>query len=279
MPFFTHQKIQFHYREHGNGVPFVFQHGLGVDLNQSFALLPGVPGFRVMAFDCRAHGATAPTGGVEELGLTTFADDLGAFLEHLKIERAVVGGTSMGAAVALNYTLRNPDKVLGLVMSRPAWLDAPNPWNVMMFSLITSLVRQHGPVRGEILFRQSPQFLNTQEQWPETAEFMAAQFRDPAVEHAAVKFERIIKDTPCRERAQWKAIQVPTLVLANREDPIHPIEYGQVLAHGIPGAQFEEVTSKAVSVEAHESEVGDRIRKFLAQHEAAFRRSQRAQAG
>ena len=33
----------------------------------------------------------------------------------------------MGAGIALNFTLRHPERVLGLVLSRPAWLDAPNP--------------------------------------------------------------------------------------------------------------------------------------------------------
>jgi len=44
----------------------------------------------------------------------------------------------------------------------------------------------------------------------------------PDVEASAVKFERIITDAPCRDRRAWSAIRVPTLVLANRRDPIHP---------------------------------------------------------
>jgi hypothetical protein len=56
---------------------------------------------------------------------------------------------------------------------------------------------------------------------------------------------------------------VPTLVLANRRDPIHPFEYGEALAQAIPGAEFKELTSKSVSRERHESEVQQFLEYFL----------------
>ena len=38
MPFFARDSLQFHYRDEGRGIPFVFQHGLGADLTQPFSL-------------------------------------------------------------------------------------------------------------------------------------------------------------------------------------------------------------------------------------------------
>jgi len=57
-------------------------------------------------------------------------------------------------------------------------------------------------------------------------------------------------------------IAVPTLVLANRLDFIHPFEYGEVLARAIPNAEFKELTSKSVSLERHESEVQQILGEF-----------------
>ena len=57
------------------------------------------------AFDFRAHGAT-PLGDPEKLRISIFADDLVAFMDHLQVETAVLGGISMGAAVALSAALR-----------------------------------------------------------------------------------------------------------------------------------------------------------------------------
>jgi pimeloyl-ACP methyl ester carboxylesterase len=266
MPFFNHDGIQFHYRDEGAGVPFFFQHGLGADLTQPFSLCQPPPGVRLIGFDARAHGQTNPVGPAEKISLSSSADDLRALMDHLHIQRAIVGGISMGAAITLNFTLRHPERVLGLVQSRPAWLDAPNPWNVTMFSLISRLVREHGREPGKRAFLATPEYAETLAKWPDVAASLAAQFDNPVVEETAFKFERIIRDAPCRDRAEWKRLQVPTLILANRHDPIHPFEYGVEMARLVPRAEFQEITAKAVSLEQHNADVQRCLRDFLNRH-------------
>jgi pimeloyl-ACP methyl ester carboxylesterase len=266
MPFFEHDGIHFHYRDEGAGLPFLFQHGLGADLNQPFALFRPPPGVRLIAFDARAHGQTRPIGPEEKIRLATFADDLGALMDDLSIARAVVGGISMGAAITLNFALRNPGRVIGLVQSRPAWLDAPNPWNVRIFSLIAQLLREHGRVQAKELFRQTAEYLETLRRWPDVAASLTAQFDQPEVEASAFKFERIITDAPSHDRREWSTIKVPTLVLANQKDPVHPFEYGDVLAKLIPGAEFRELTPKSVSLEQHNADVQRWLDEFLKRH-------------
>ena len=264
MPYFQHEGIQFHYRDEGAGMPFFFQHGLGADLTQPFSLCQPPPGIRLIGFDARAHGLTKPVGPEEKICFSTFADDLRALMEHLQIKQAIVGGISMGAAITLNFTLRHPERVLGLVQSRPAWLDAPNPWNVTMFSLISRLVREHGRIGGREHFLESAEHKETLAKWPDIAASLAAQFDHPLVDETAFKFERIIRDAPCRDRAEWANIKVPTLILANRLDPIHPFEYGAEMARLIPGVEFHEITSKGVSLERHNADVRHRLENFLA---------------
>ena len=263
MPFFHHDGIQFHYRDEGAGVPFFFQHGLGADVSQPFSLCAPPPGIRLIGFDARAHGQTNPVGPEEKISLASFANDLRALMDHLQIQRAIVGGISMGAAITLNFTLRHPELVLGLVQSRPAWLDAPNPWNVTMFSLITRLIREHGREKGKAQFLASPDYAETLAKWPDVANSLAGQFDNPVVDETAFKFERIIKDAPCRDRAEWKHIKAPALILANRFDPIHPFEYGAEMARLIPGAEFQEITAKGVSLEQHNADVQRCLRDFL----------------
>jgi pimeloyl-ACP methyl ester carboxylesterase len=159
MPFFSHDGLTFYYREAGQGLPFVFQHGLGGDVNQPFGLFQSPAGVRLLAFDCRAHGETRPVGKPEKIGIASFADDLFAFLDHLAVNKAIIGGISMGAAVALNFTLRFPRRVGGLVLSRPAWLDGPMPANAQVYGLIARLIRENGAGRGLEIFRQSQEYV------------------------------------------------------------------------------------------------------------------------
>ena len=260
---FLHDGIEFHYEEAGAGLPFVFQHGLGGDTTQPFGLFKPPPGIRLLAFDARAHGKTKPVPPPETLCFTSFGHDLAAFLDHLKLERAIIGGISMGAALALHFTLRYPNRVIALVLSRPAWLETPYAWNVRMFSLISSLIRTHGTQQGLAEFKKTPEYLEALEKWPDVATSFTNQFLAPGADETALKLERIINDSPHPDRKAWAAIQVPTLVLGNRLDPIHPFEFAAELSRAIPGARFEEITSKSVSLELHQADVQRIVADFL----------------
>jgi pimeloyl-ACP methyl ester carboxylesterase len=69
--------------------------------------------YRVVAPDLRGHGETevAATATMEEM-----AEDLAALLDGLKVERAVVGGVSMGGYVALAFLRAHPGRVVALVL-------------------------------------------------------------------------------------------------------------------------------------------------------------------
>jgi len=264
MPTFTQNGIAFNYRDSGgDGTSFFFQHGLGADANQTFSLFVPSRRMRLVTFDARGHGATHPLGDPSELRFSTFADDLRALMDHLHIERAIVGGISMGAGIALNFTVRFADRVTALVLSRPAWLERPHPWNVRMFSLISRLLGEHGRVRGKEMFHQSVEYRDTLQRWPEVAKSLAEQFDSPHAEETACKLETIITDTPCADRSLWRNIRVPTLVLANHHDPIHPWEFGQELAREIPGAQLREITAKSVNLEQHTRDVQAALDNFF----------------
>jgi pimeloyl-ACP methyl ester carboxylesterase len=271
MPKSVHDLIDFHYEDTGSGVPFFFQHGLGADVSQPFGLFKPPAGIRLLAFDARAHGKTKPVGPLDKIRLATFADDLLALMDQLNIQRSVVGGISMGAAIALNFALRFPNRVVGLVLSRPAWLDRPNPWNVHMFSLVARLIREHGPERGQVLFKETPEYAETLRSFPDVAKSLCGQFENPQARDHASSLDRIPRDTPCKDRQEWGFIRVPTLVLANRHDPIHPFDYGEVYARLIPGAEFKEITAKSISVEQHGRDVQRFIEDFLKRHVLADR--------
>ncbi len=266
MPVFEHDGLSFHYAEVGNGTPFFFQHGLGGDVSQPLGLCEPPDGFRLTTFDCRGHGDTRPLGPVQKLSMASFAEDLRGLMKHLGIKRSVVGGVSMGAAVALNFALRYPRHVMGLVLSRPAWLAEPNRVNAELFGLIARLLRSEGPVEGKRLFEQTKQYRQVLAEAPETAASLSGQFDKPRAVETCAKLERIPPDRPCTSLDELAAISVPALVLANEQDPVHPIEMGRTLAERIAGATFVELMSKSVDAEKHTAECRAAIGGFLAEH-------------
>ena len=263
MPFFTHDGIQFHYRDIGNGVPFVFQHGLGADTQQTFDLFRPPNGFRLLSFDCRGHGETRPMGPEEKISVAQSAEDLRAFLDHLQIERAIVGGISMGAAMALHFALTQPQRVRGLVLVRPAWLDQSRGDEMRVFMTIAKFIREHGAQIGAQKYQESAAYRQVLQVAPDNAASLLAQFTHPRAEETVAKLERIPAHVPAHSRADWKRIAVPTLVLSNRRDAIHPFEFGEVLAREIPGALFAEIAPKSAGVEQHTADVQRAVGNFL----------------
>ena len=256
---------QIFYRQAGYGIPFFFQHGLGGDINQPLGLFDPPEGFRLISFDCRFHGQTK-TSDPSKISLGAFADDMLALMDHLNIKRAVVGGISMGAAVALNFALRFPERVMGLVLQRPAWLAEPNKRNTEIFGLVAKLIREHNPTAGVAELKRSKLYADILAESSDCANSLVLQFANPCAKEAIGPLERIPSDAPNLDRAEWRRINVPTLVLANRQDPIHPFEFGEIYAREIPGAEFQELTCKSVSVERYGQDTQRFIEGFLSKH-------------
>ena len=110
----------------GNGAPLVLAHGLLMD-HEMFA--PQIEArssdCRIITWDARCHGETETTDG--SFTYWDLADDLRGLLDHLGIQKAVIGGMSQGGFVALRFALRYPDRVSGLILlSTQAGAEAPD---------------------------------------------------------------------------------------------------------------------------------------------------------
>jgi pimeloyl-ACP methyl ester carboxylesterase len=269
---FRRDGIVFHYLDAGEGVPFVFQHGIGGDVRQPAGLFAPPPGIRLLCLDARAHGQTQPLGDPAALTFDVFGDDLVAWLDHLGVARAVIGGISMGAGVALNVAVRYPQRVAGLVLSRPAWLDGPMPpENVARYATIARLLRavaaagdpEHALRCAVAEFEASDDYRGLLASSPDTAQSLRGQLTGDRAVAAVARLERLPADRPLADLRAAASIRVPALVLAHRQDPIHRFAFGEALAGAIPGARLVELTPKSVARERHAAEVQRCLEAFL----------------
>lgn len=265
MPQFVREGIRFHFQERGAGAPFVFQHGLGGDTHQITDLYTPPPGVRLITLDCRAHGVTQPLGDIARLHFDALADDVAALLDYLGLAEATVGGISMGAGVALNLALRYPQRVRALILSRPAWLDRPLPPNLLVYPAIAWLLRTVGAVEGRQRFAASGAYAQVLAAAPDAAASLLGQFEQARASARVARLERIPLDCPCTDLAACAAVGAPALILATRQDPIHPFEFAGEVAGALPSALLVEVTSKSIDRERHRREVQAAIDAFLAQ--------------
>jgi pimeloyl-ACP methyl ester carboxylesterase len=106
-------------------VPVVFLHGLS-DSWRSFEQVLGLmPDQQAIALTQRGHGqATQPRYGY---AAADFSADLSAFLDALRIPRAVLVGHSMGSTVVQRFAIDHPERVAGLVLfgANATWKGNP----------------------------------------------------------------------------------------------------------------------------------------------------------
>ena len=112
-----------HYLTCGEGEPLLLLHGRGGAAAEFTPILaPLAAQRRVIALDLPGWGLSdkpAFTGRTARDALRVWMDGALALLDHLGLERAVVGGTSMGSAVALRFALRHPRLLQGLILMSP----------------------------------------------------------------------------------------------------------------------------------------------------------------
>src|SRR5690349_10160346 len=106
--------INVYVETHGSGRPMILLHG-GLGSGEMFApVLPALADHhQVIAVDLQGHGRTADID--RPLDVRLMADDIGALIDHLALDRPDVVGFSLGGGVALQTAVRHPEKVGKLV--------------------------------------------------------------------------------------------------------------------------------------------------------------------
>ncbi len=248
------------YREEGAGDRVVvLTHGLLMDGRMFAKLVPVLVahGHRVVTVDMLGHGDSDHPHDMTAYSMQQFGRDVIALLDHLGIERAVVGGTSLGANVALEVAVAAPERVRGLVVEMP--------------------VLEHGLAGAGALFvplalalRVSQPTMRTLSRWarrvPRTFFLadLALDFvrRDPGASLAildGVTFGRVAPPPSERRR-----IMQPTLVIGHPSDPIHPFSDADTLARELPHARMVQARS-LMEWRTHPDRLDAELCRFLEQ--------------
>ncbi|UVK54201.1 alpha/beta hydrolase [Mesorhizobium sp. AR02] len=244
------------------GLPVIFQHGLGGDAAQVAQNFPDGPSRRRLTVECRAQGASS-AGSKRPFSIAMFADDVLAAADAAGLDRFVAGGISMGAAIALHLASRHPDRVLGLVLVRPAWAFDAAPQNMRPYVEVAELIRRLPLAEARDAFASSATSARFRTEAPDNLASLLGFFgRENAAVFAEV-MQAIANDGPGVTRAEAVGLAIPTLVIGSGIDLVHPLATARKLAETIPNAAFAEVTPKATDKDRHFAEIRAAIGGFL----------------
>src|SRR5450755_2350532 len=206
------------YREYGTGPRVVvLTHGLLMDSRMYARVAPAIAaaGNRVIAVDMLGHGEAEQPHDMTAYSMQQFGRDVIALLDHLGVPQAVVGGTSLGANVALEAAVLAPERVRGLVLEMPV-LENALPAAAAAFVPLALALRVSQRTMG-LLSRITRRLPRTTFVVDIMLDFVR---RDPVASLAVLDgliFGRVAP--PIEER---RALAQPTLVIGHPSDPIHP---------------------------------------------------------
>ena len=260
MPYAEVNGVNLYYESNGDGFPLVWSHEFAGDFR---SWEPQVRFFsrryRVITYCARGYPPSDVPGDLDAYSQEQAVDDLRGLLAHLGIERAHVGGLSMGGNVALNFGLAHPRLARSLVVAGTGTgSDSPESFagNVAEFAgrlesggMAAMEDYTRGPARVQLL-RKDPKG------WREFAD----QFAEHSPIGSALTFRGVQGRRPpiYALEDRLRALDVPTLIMVGDEDD-PCIEPAIFMKRSIPGSGLAMIPQSGHAINLEEPDLFNRL--------------------
>ena len=227
------------YRDVGEGSRvIVLTHGLLMNshLFTKLARVLADAGNRVILVDMLGHGDSDQPEAMDHYSMSRFGKDIIALLDHLGVEQAVIGGTSLGANVSLEAAVAAPERVRALFIEMPVLEHGIAAVGGAFVPLALSFRLAPLPTRALAAVAR----LVPRTHWLVDV-LLDTVRRNPRASLAVLDGLAFGRIAPPRELRQQ--LTQPALVIGHAADPIHPFSDADELADEMPNAQLVEAWS------------------------------------
>jgi pimeloyl-ACP methyl ester carboxylesterase len=238
--------VEIDYEDGGRGPAVLLSHGYSATGRMWAPQRPVLePSYRLITWDMRGHGQTESPADPTQYSEALTVEDMRGLLAYLGVERAVIGGLSLGGTMSLAFHRRHPEMVRALVIcdSGPGYRndEARAGWNKRAHERAADL-----EARGLAALTSSSREMQEAMRHHRSAQGLAHAARGMLAQEGAA----IIDSLP--------TIRVPTLIiLGDRDTPfITPCEY---MAKKIPGARLEVIKDAGHSSNLDQPEAFNRV--------------------
>jgi pimeloyl-ACP methyl ester carboxylesterase len=222
------------FAEYGRGErALVLVHGLLMNRHMYDNLAPEMASrdYRVITVDLLGHGASDQPADMRAYSMSAFSDQVAALCDHLELDRPVVGGTSLGANVALEMATRHPRTARALFIEMPVLDNALVAAGLIFLPILVALRVGKPALRGiAALTNRIPRsnfLIDILLDWTR---------RPPEASEAVLEGLLFGRTAPPREEREL--IGLPALVIGHPADPLHPFSDSDMLAEELPGARL-----------------------------------------
>ena len=228
------------YDEYGSGAkPFLLLPGLMLPrlMHRPLAQALAERGHRVITLDLLGHGESDQPRDMWRYSMPIFGAQALALLDHLEIERAVVGGTSLGANVTLEAAVLAPDRMQGLVIEMPV-LDNALLGCALAFTPLMVALTFGAPATRVVssVMRRVPRGLTHL-----TDVGLEWLSRDP--DPSAAVLQGLFFGRVAPPRSERAGIETRSLVIGHGRDPVHPFSDSDMLVRELRNGRLIEANS------------------------------------
>mgnify|MGYP000868011103 FL=1 len=232
-------QMQVHYRDEGNkndSLPLVLIHGTGASLHtweESVKLL--TDSFRVITLDLPAYGLTGPNPKriYSQAFYVQFIDE---FLKSIHVNKCIIGGNSLGGAIAWNYTYEHPTKVEKLILIDAAGYPMISESKPIAFTLAQIPVLKHmlNYITPRFLAKKS--VMNVYDDPTKVTEKVVDRYFDLFLREGNRQafVDRMNFSTYPDHLTRIRLIKTPTLIIWGENDKLIPIENAQKFHADLP---------------------------------------------
>jgi pimeloyl-ACP methyl ester carboxylesterase len=260
MPFFRYEGQRLAYTVHGSGSrPVVLLPGLLFSQRMHLPLARELAarGNRVVTLDLLGHGRSDRPRDMWRYSMPIYAEQVVALLDHLKIDEAVVGGTSLGANTTLEVASLTPDRLRGMIVEMPVLDNALLACAMYFTPMLLGLTFGE---RGARLLAEGARAIPSRilPFWGDVV--LDAIRQDPAPSAAVIQGVFFGRTAP--HRSERRTFQTPAVVIGHHRDPIHPFSDAGMLADELPNGRLIEANS-LFELRAAPERLTDEIAAFL----------------
>ncbi|MGH9043529.1 MAG: alpha/beta fold hydrolase [Acidimicrobiales bacterium] len=208
----------------------VYLHGLLLDsgVNRGLATELAGAGYRVVLLDLPGHGRSAKPATPAAHRIEAYSATVLGLLEVLEIDRAVLGGMSLGANVALEAASLVPERVAGLLLEMP----------VLVFAPVLLLASYASPLLSAVLRMGR---LVPRDRLGTLGSVLGAFSLEPQGIAAVPK--GVMTGSVVPQVTQRTSIRSPALVIGHRSGRLHPLDDAVKLSRQLPRARMVEARS------------------------------------
>jgi pimeloyl-ACP methyl ester carboxylesterase len=194
-------------------------------------------GHRVLCLDLLGHGESDRPPEMWNYGMSIFGRQAIALLDHADVDRAVIGGTSLGANVTLEAAAYAPDRLRGMLIEMPVLDNALLGCALAFTPLLVGLTFGAPVVRAVAAGAR----LVPRGTWMLGDMLLDWASQDPKPSASVLQGLFYGRVAPPREERELMTF--PTLVIGHYRDPVHPFSDSDMLVRELPNARLIEASS------------------------------------